>query len=198
MDTICGYTIDQFIAKLTEFHGNPAPGILIGGFMIDAAVSRVSEYEFFDVICETTTCLPDAVQLLTPCTVGNGWLKIVNTGRFALTLYDKKSGNGVRVSMDVAKLDPYPEIRAWFLRQVPKREQDRDALFQEIRTAGQKIFSIKPVTVAPSLRGKRPLLLDRPVRIVRRSIPPKRQYAVSCLSGHGYLHLGIEGGAGAG
>ena len=58
----------------------------------------------FDAICETRNCLPDAVQLLTPCTIGNGWLKVVNVGRFALTLYDKYQGEGVRVYLDPAKV----------------------------------------------------------------------------------------------
>lgn len=155
MNEICGYPIDQYIDKLMEFHGNLAPGVLIGGFMVDAAVKRMADYEFFDAICESALCLPDAVQILTPCTVGNGWLKIVNTGRFAITLYDKKSGNGVRVSMDASKLDRYPEIGNWFMRLVPKREQDKDALLQEIRAAGQTILAIRPVTVSPALRGKR-------------------------------------------
>lgn len=154
MNEICGYPIERYIDKLLEFHGNLAPGVLIGGFMVDAAVRRVTEYEFFDAICESASCLPDAIQLLTPCTIGNGWLKIVDAGRFAIALYDKKSGNGVRVSMDASKLDRYPEIKNWFMRLVPKREQDGDALLQEIRAAGQTILAIKPVTVSPALRGK--------------------------------------------
>jgi len=139
---------------LTKFHGNLAPGPLIGGFMVDAAVKRMTEYEFFDAICESASCLPDAIQILTPCTVGNGWLKIVNMGHFAITLYDKRSGDGIRVSMDVSKLDQYPEIRNWFMRLSSKQEQDKDALISEIHAAGYGIFSIKPVTVSPGLRGK--------------------------------------------
>ncbi len=154
MNRICRYTVDQYIDKLTEFHGNLAPGLLVGGFMVDAAVEKMAEYEFFDAICESTSCLPDAIQILTPCTVGNGWLKIVDTGRFAITLYDKKSGNGVRVSVDASKLDRYPEIKNWFMRLVSKHEQDKDALIQEIRAAGTGIFSIKPVKVSPALYGK--------------------------------------------
>ncbi len=56
--------------------------------------------------------------------------------------------------MDVSKLDRYPEIKAWFMRLVSKHEQDKDALIKEIRVAGHEIFSIKPVTVSPALRGK--------------------------------------------
>lgn len=156
MNSICRYTVDQYIEELTKFHTNLAPGVLVGGFMVDAAVKRMTAYAFFDAICETSSCLPDAIQILTPCTVGNGWLKIVNTGRFALALYEKKSGDGVRVSMDASKLERYPEVRKWFMRLVSKREQDRDALLGEIREAGDSIFSIKAVTVAPALLVKHP------------------------------------------
>jgi len=156
MNKICGLTIDQYIDKVTEFHGNLGPGLLIGGFMVDAAARGMAEYEYFDAISESASCLPDAIQLLTPCTVGNGWLKIINTGRFALTLYDKKSGNGVRVSMDASKLDRYPETRKWFMRLVSKREQDNDALVQEILAAGREILVVQTVKVSPALLVKHP------------------------------------------
>jgi formylmethanofuran dehydrogenase subunit E len=158
MNKICGLTIDQFIDKLTEFHGNFSPGLLIGGFMVDAAARGMAEYEYFDAICESASCLPDAIQLLTPCTIGNGWLKIVETGRFALTLYDKKGGNGIRVSMDASKLDRYPEIRNWFMRLVSKHDQDNDALVEEILRAGREILAIQIVKVSPTLLGKHPPL----------------------------------------
>lgn len=154
MDTICKYTFEQYLDMLTRFHGHVAPGVLVGGFMVDAAVKRMTAYEIWDVVCESAQCLPDAVQLLTPCTIGNGWLRIVNTGRFAVTLYDKKSGDGIRVSVDASKLDGYPEIKKWFMRLVPKREQDKDALLREIRAAGTALLAIEPVTVAPALLGK--------------------------------------------
>lgn len=154
MNKICQYTIDQYILKLTEFHGNLAPGLLIGGYMVDAAAKRLAGVELVDAICESNSCLLDAVQILTPCTVGNGWLKIVNTGRFALALYDKKSGSGFRVSLDTSKLDKYPEIKKWFLRLVPKHEQDSSVLIREIRAAGQDLLTITPITIAPALLGK--------------------------------------------
>ncbi|MBN1426870.1 MAG: formylmethanofuran dehydrogenase subunit E family protein [Anaerolineae bacterium] len=156
MDTICRYTVDEYIDMLIQFHGNFAPGLLIGGFMVDAAVQQMTPYEFFDAICESTSCLPDAIQMLTPCTVGNGWLKIVNTGRFAIALYEKRSGDGVRVSMDVSKLDQCPEIRNWFMRLISKHDQDKNALLSEIKTAGRDILSIRPVKISSKLLGKRP------------------------------------------
>jgi formylmethanofuran dehydrogenase subunit E len=63
--------------------------------MVDLALSILPRGILFDAIAETGHCLPDAIQLLTPCTVGNGWLKVRDLGRFALALYDKQSGEGV-------------------------------------------------------------------------------------------------------
>jgi formylmethanofuran dehydrogenase subunit E len=156
MDTICQYTVDEYIDMLIRFHGNFAPGLLIGGYMVDAAVRKMTQYEFFDAICESTSCLPDAIQMLTPCTVGNGWLKIVYTGRFAISLYEKRSGDGIRVSMDATRLDPYPEIRNWFMRLVSKHDQDKYALLDEIKAAGRSILSIQPIRISATRRAKKP------------------------------------------
>ncbi|HPJ40559.1 MAG TPA: formylmethanofuran dehydrogenase subunit E family protein, partial [Spirochaetota bacterium] len=100
-------TAEEYIEKGKSFHGSMAPGLLIGGFMVDYARKNLPGGEFFDVISETGHCLPDAVQLLTPCTIGNGWLKIIDTGRFAITFYDKSTGDGVRVYLDQKKLESW-------------------------------------------------------------------------------------------
>jgi formylmethanofuran dehydrogenase subunit E len=141
------YSYEEYLHLIKSFHGNPAPGLLIGGFMVDEALRRLPSGEFFDAICETYTCLPDAVQILTPCTVGNGWLKVYDYGRFALALYEKYSGEGVRVYLDPAKLDPWPEIKGWFLKLTPKANQDSQKLFDEIKEAGTNILSFHEVRI---------------------------------------------------
>ena len=70
---------------------------------------------------ETAKCLPDAVQILTPCSTGNRWMKVLDLGRYAVTLYDKFTGEGWRVHMDGARLEAWPEIRSWFLKLKPKK-----------------------------------------------------------------------------
>ena len=100
------YSVDEFL-KLTEsFHGYPAPGVLIGAKMVDIAMNRMPTGVLFDAVCESSKCLPDAVQLLTPCTLGNGWLRVVPLGRYALTLFDKRSGQGIRVYVNPAGWSP--------------------------------------------------------------------------------------------
>jgi formylmethanofuran dehydrogenase subunit E len=138
------------------FHGALAPGILVGGFMVDLAHRNLAPGTLFDAICETVECLPDAVQLLTPCSVGNQWMKIVDVGRFALTLYDKDTGEGVRVHLDSRKLEQWPAINEWLMKLKPKKQQDRDRLVREIREAGTDICAIDRVVVSAGfVRGPR-------------------------------------------
>ena len=157
MQKIGSYTFQEYCDRVKSFHGALAPGILIGGFMVDAARRDLPASIFFDVICETVECLPDAVQLLTPCSVGNQWMKIIDVGRFAVTLYDKDTGQGVRVHLDSAKLEKWPAIREWFMKLKPKKQQDHDRLVAEIRDAGTDVFTMERLIVAPDfLRGRSP------------------------------------------
>ena len=154
--TICGKTFDEFVEMVKSFHGHVAPGVILGGFMVDLAYRNLPPGEFFDVISETKSCLPDAIQLLTPCTIGNGWLKIIDLGRFALTLYEKYSGVGVRVYVDSQKLNQWPELKTFFFKLVPKKQQDSGMLMREIRLAHTSIFSIARVKVnLDSVHSKR-------------------------------------------
>jgi formylmethanofuran dehydrogenase subunit E len=155
MTTICGHSTNAYLAMVEQFHGNPAPGLLIGGFIVDMAMKNRPAGEFFDVLCETSVCLPDAVQLLTPCTYGNGWLKVVDIGRFAITVFEKYSGKGVRVHLDASKLGDYPEIRNWFFRLKSKEQQDREKLQREILEAGTKILTASGVQVDGKHVGKK-------------------------------------------
>ncbi|MCH5278143.1 MAG: trehalose-binding protein [Desulfovibrionaceae bacterium] len=149
------YTHEEFMEEARKFHGYPAPGLIIGGYMVELARSHMPRGVLYDAISETTYCLPDAIQLLTPCTTGNGWLRILNLGLYAMSLYDKRDGRGVRVHLDVDKLEPYPAIRAWFLKTTPKKEQDADQLQEEIYEAGIAILSAQDIEVKPGYLGRR-------------------------------------------
>ncbi len=146
---IGSYSYEEYVHLVKSFHGNLAPGLLVGGFIVDLALKRLPDGEFFDAICETPVCLPDAVQLLTPCTIGNGWLKILDFGRFAATLYEKKGGRGVRVYLDMEKLKAWPEVHQWYLKLKPKKEQDLQRLIEQIKEAGHRLLGIQGVLVEP-------------------------------------------------
>jgi formylmethanofuran dehydrogenase subunit E len=145
--TICGRAFDEYIEMVKAFHGHVAPGMVLGGYMVDLAHRNLSKGEFFDAICETRSCLPDAIQLLTPCTVGNGWLKIIDLGRFAMSLFEKYTGDGVRVYVDSTKLDDWSAIKTFLFKLTPKKEQDSEVLIREIKLAGTSILSVQKVVV---------------------------------------------------
>ncbi|MEA2059747.1 MAG: formylmethanofuran dehydrogenase subunit E family protein [Thermodesulfobacteriota bacterium] len=145
------YTIEEYMARIKDFHGSTAPGLVIGGFMVHHALGHLPDGEFFDALCETASCLPDAVQLLMPCTTGNGWMKVIDLSRFAITLYNKYTGIGIRVHLDAKKLENWPEIKSWFFRLKPKKEQNFQRLMDQIIEAGTSLFGTKTVQVKPEL-----------------------------------------------
>ncbi len=151
------YTFNEFMELSRSFHCYAAPGLIIGGKMVEMALQKLPDDILFDAISETAHCLPDAIQLLTLCTTGNGWMKIVNLDRFALILYDKITGEGVRVFVNSVSLNTWPEIKSWFYKLKPKPEQDTLLLREQICTAGSSIFSTQPVQIQPQWMKHREL-----------------------------------------
>ena len=154
-NTIGPYTVDQFIEAAAAFHGYAAPGLILGGFMVDAVLKALPDDILFDAISETSWCLPDAVQMLTPCSVGNGWLQILNLGLYAVSLYDKYTGHGIRLWVNLDKIASDSEIRTWLLKTKPKKEQDSPLLRRQIIEAGASICSMRAVQVKGEKRIKR-------------------------------------------
>jgi formylmethanofuran dehydrogenase subunit E len=151
------YSHDEYLRVVKSFHGHLAPGLVVVGNIVDLALKNLPPGQFFDALCETSACLPDAVQLLTPCTIGNGCLKIVDMGRFAVTLFEKERGEGIRVYLDLRKLTVWPEFHAWYFKLKSKKEQNFDELMDEIKTAGADVLSMQHVKVKPEYTIKRKL-----------------------------------------
>ncbi|TIH12932.1 trehalose-binding protein [Marinifilum sp. JC120] len=154
-DSIGPYTYDEFIEAARRFHGSPAPGLILGGYMMEEARRHLPEGAIFDAISETSWCLPDAVQMLTVCSTGNGWLRVKNLGVYALSLYDKYTGEGVRIRVDPEKLKDWPETESWFFKRRPKHEQDSVKLHAEIREAGAAFCSVEAVQIKQEAMIKR-------------------------------------------
>lgn len=147
------YTFEEFKNLACNFHGYAAPGLLIGGYMVAMAKRNLPAGTLFEAVVETNKCLPDAVQLLTLCSTGNNWMKVTNLGRYAVSLGDKYTGVGVRVSIDPDKLEHFPEIRDWFLKRKAKKDQDVDELERQIEEAGEQILKLESVTIRPRFLG---------------------------------------------
>jgi formylmethanofuran dehydrogenase subunit E len=151
---ICGKSLEDFLLIVEQFHGWKAPALLIGGFMVDWAQEGISPGIEFDAFVETYHCLPDAVQLLTPCTFGNGWMKVLDWDKFALSLYDKRTLEGSRVWLDLEKTRSYSLIYDWYMRRIPKKSVDHDLLRDSIIAAGRSMLSRAPVHIT-KFHGKK-------------------------------------------
>jgi len=170
--TICSVPVGKFVERVKDFHGATAPGVILGGYMVELAYRNLPKGDIlFDALSETRTCLPDAIQLLTPCTIGNGWLKVLDLGKFALSLYDKSNGNGIRVFVDPAKLESFPEIRTWFFKLKTKKEQDLDVLLDEIHAGGSQVCGFMPVRLKPDIFAPRRHKTFRVCPICHESYP---------------------------
>jgi formylmethanofuran dehydrogenase subunit E len=145
--------IKSYIRKCVKFHGFPAAGLLISVFMVDLALEKlgISRDEKMYAVSETPKCAPDALQVITQCTVGNHGLRIINTGRFAITLNKQThdvDAQGVRVYIDAVKARNYPTLNAWYTNDHQYKDKvDAPVLLNEILRAGKNILSWEYVKV---------------------------------------------------
>lgn len=113
-ETICGMDFNQFVLEMESFHGGRAPGIVVGGLMIETALAEVGETPELSIVVETYNCLPDAAQVLTHCTIGNGGLTVYDWGKFALSAYNSRTLAGVRTFLVTETVAQWPLIDHWF------------------------------------------------------------------------------------
>ncbi|MDO9324049.1 MAG: FmdE family protein [Methanoregula sp.] len=150
----------QEILRLSEFHTYPAPGVLIGAFMVDYALEQLgvtADKKLYGV-CETPKCLPDALQVIAHCTTGNNRLKVVPIGKFAVTLNgpsDTETAEAVRVYVDREKLKKFPLIDIWYANSPAyDKHTMKGDLQDEIFRAGRMILSFERVRVPVKKKTK--------------------------------------------
>ncbi|MEW6087889.1 MAG: formylmethanofuran dehydrogenase subunit E family protein [bacterium] len=149
---------DQLLKDAEHFHGRLAPGLYLGFLMVEKVLKELGNCEMIDAAAESVKCLPDSIQLMTPCTVGNGWLKVFDYGNFAITLYDKKSKEGVRVKVDLDKIPRGTLFYKWITREIEEKESDSKVVIEDIKKLKGRIFSLKRVKVQIEKEKHLPLM----------------------------------------
>ncbi|ODS35938.1 MAG: hypothetical protein A7316_10540 [Candidatus Altiarchaeales archaeon WOR_SM1_86-2] len=176
------------VEKAADFHGDCPPGIPIGVYMVDYALELLGDYKKLKCVAETPRCLTNAVQVMTSCTLGNPYFKLIDYGKYAFTLYDRETGEGVRVYLDVKKLDRenYPLVSAWFLRdKSPMSKLDKKKVTQEFLTkAGRDILSYQKVKV--NLPPKDKLYHSKLCKVCGESFISKDDEVCAACDGRGY------------
>lgn len=138
--------VDNTLLKnLERFHGALVPGLIIGAYMVELAYEKLGDADMVDAVVESKKCISDAVQLMTSCTLGNGWLRVYDWGIFAITLYDKKSKQGIRVYLDPAKLPVGSITYKWFFREIGR--ESHEEVNKEVLKLKKSILSYEYVEV---------------------------------------------------
>ncbi|MGA2162504.1 MAG: formylmethanofuran dehydrogenase subunit E family protein [Methanoregula sp.] len=145
--------VSTYLSRCAKFHSSPAPGLLIGAFMMDYALELLGAHpdEKLFAVCETPKCLPDAPQVIAHITTGNGRLTVLPIGRFAITVNrasDKPIADAVRVYIDLEKIKQVPVIESWFSNSPSFNKHTMGiALQEEIFRNGRKLLSYEHVRV---------------------------------------------------
>jgi formylmethanofuran dehydrogenase subunit E len=158
----CGISpkMKDYLNRVVAFHTSPAPGVLIGAFMVDFALDLLGTApgEKLFGVCETPKCAPDALQVIANATTGNNRLRVIPIGKFAMTVNaatTKPTAEAVRVYIDLEKLKRYPIIDIWYAN---SPAFDKSAmgipLQEEIFRAGRDILSYELVRVSVTAKRK--------------------------------------------
>ena len=151
-NSTCPKYLQSHLERGAEFHGYLSPGLVIGIFMVDLAKELLEPCDLIDAVVETRACVPDAIQLMTSCTYGNGWMVTKDWDKMALTLYDKEARDGVRVFVDLGKVKKYPLIHRWYMK---SGDIDKDEVSRQLIDIGRDILSWHRVRVTHPRKAKR-------------------------------------------
>lgn len=89
--------------ECVQFHGHICPGLAIGYAAAKAGMRSLktghAQDEEIVAVVENDSCAVDAVQVLLGCTFGKGNLIFRDWGKQVFTFFDRKTGQGARVSL---------------------------------------------------------------------------------------------------
>jgi formylmethanofuran dehydrogenase subunit E len=124
-------TLDQFIAQAAK-SGETRSGIILGIRMALRALRELGiegidqERRRLIVFVELDRCLPDAIQVVTGCRLGNRTLKFCNFGKMAATFVDLRTNRAIRI----AALESMHQRAA----ELPSASEKEEMLRREYRT----------------------------------------------------------------
>ncbi len=92
-----------------QFHGHLCPGLALGFRVAKAALRELKadrpQDEELVAVVENDSCAVDAIQFITGCTFGKGNLIFRDYGKHVYTFYNRRTGQGVRISEDYRGFD---------------------------------------------------------------------------------------------
>jgi len=151
---------DTDLREAIQFHGHLCPGLALGYRVAKAALRELKAERPRDeelvAIVENDSCAADAIQFVTGCTFGKGNLIFHDYGKHVYSFFNRRSGEGIRISEDYRGFEGdsrFPELKK---RQEAGEDVTREMeMFKMEKTAAilnaeeKEIFTIAPVTTPP-------------------------------------------------
>jgi formylmethanofuran dehydrogenase subunit E len=154
---------DNFDAELRDtiqFHGHLCPGLALGYRVAKAALRELKAERPHDeelvAIVENDSCAADAIQFVTGATFGKGNLVFRDYGKHVYTFFNRRTGQGVRISEDYrgfeadgrfAELRKRQEAREDVSRELQAFKMEKAAAI--LKAEEKEIFTITPVIDLP-------------------------------------------------
>jgi formylmethanofuran dehydrogenase subunit E len=109
---------DTDLRDAIQFHGHLCPGLALGFRVAKAALHELKadrpEDEELVAIVENDSCAADAIQYVTGCTFGKGNLIFRDYGKHVYTFFNRRTGQGIRISEDYRGFEAdqrFPELK---------------------------------------------------------------------------------------
>lgn len=141
--------IHECYTQAGTFHGHYCPGLAIGvraAYEAEKAIGTVMQdrHNRIQCVAESAACWLDGIQFVLGATLGNGALKLFDSGKSAFAFYNPETGASLRLC----------------LKELP-REKERPELIEYILTAPlEDVFASGPVKRPfPQRESKSPEIL---------------------------------------
>lgn len=138
------------LIKASQLHNHFCPGLTLGVMASSLAMFEAKkiygDYKGISASVETTTCFMDGVQFVTGCTVANKLLKVENTEQTAVTIFNKKQPEIIRVQLKSSTRDyiknNFPEFSALKEKLSLKKEKTTEDIVNIRALALEAAFKI--------------------------------------------------------
>lgn len=119
------------------FHGHECPGLYIGYRAAKLAIKELgikrAEDEEVAAIVENNSCAVDALQSILSTTFGKGNLYFKDYGKHVYTVFNRRNGKAIRIS----------------LREFSKGKTKEESLRLLRKLSDAELFEVKKVSIAP-------------------------------------------------
>ena len=140
-DPEIGRVIVMDYEDIVGFHGHSCAGTALGYKVGEIVAERFgrSEDEEIVAVVENDSCSIDAIQFMTGCTFGKGNLIFRDYGKHVYTFFNRKTGNGIRISLKKPMDQLMEELGVTDRAELTEKilQMDPDDLF-EVRDVSEK------------------------------------------------------------